>query len=199
VGRPPAPGSYAYLVQPAGADGTDTRTDTWVVTASGPESWDLTASVAPGWSATSTLRLGDDAIELTSWTLRHGERATTIRPLTAVPDLVLPASPGTSWDVTGYDLSAGVSVRSSGRYLERQAVPLCGALVDTWKVETTLVVTPLPVVGSDAPSVTITAKRWVATQHGALVARVAQRIDAALDGARTTVEGTWHLRRLDPT
>lgn len=195
VGAPPRPGTYEYLVQPAGAAAPRAEPDRWVVTATAPDSWDITVPVDGGWSATSALRLRDDAIELTSWTLRQGDRSTTVRPLLPVPDLVLPASAGTTWDETSYDLDTRVAVRSTGRYLERQAVPLCGALVDAWKAETTLAITPLP--AADAPTVTVTATRWVATQRGGLVARAAQRIDAAAAGGEAAMEGTWFLRGLD--
>lgn len=85
---------------------------------------------ADQWAVTAGLRLRDEAIEIASWTLRHGDRSTTVRPVLPVPDLVLPASAGTTWDKTSYDLQAGAAIRSTGRYLERQAVPLCGTLVD---------------------------------------------------------------------
>lgn len=198
VGAPPKPGTYEYLVELAGEDPARPRTDRWVITAPGTDNWDLTVPYDPGWSATSTLALQDDAIELTAWTLRRANTTITARPLTPVPDLVLPASAGTAWDETSYDLSARVSVRSTGRYLQRQAVPLCGALVDAWKVETTLAITPLPTAGPDAPTVLIHATRWVATQRGALTARATQRVEATVAGAELTVDGTWYLRELDP-
>lgn len=130
VAAPPKPGTYEYLVQPADAKGPRAEPDRWMVTTTAPGVWDITVTIADQWAVTAGLRLRDEAIEIASWTLRHGDRSTTVRPVLPVPDLVLPASAGTTWDKTSYDLQAGAAIRSTGRYLERQAVPLCGTLVD---------------------------------------------------------------------
>lgn len=199
VSRRPAAGVYSYLVQPAGAARPRATADEWVVSHDDEATtWDVTAPMGKGWSTTSTLRHTESAVELVAWRLVTSSGTTVVEPVRPVVDLALPAGPDVAWESTGYDFSRGVSIGVKGRYLDRQAVPLCGELVDAWRVQTTFIVEPLPLAPPGTPSFSVVGTRWVATQHGALLARAAQRVQGSHGAESLDLEATWYLRELTP-
>jgi hypothetical protein len=189
IARAPASGADAYLVD----DGDDSLSQVdWITTATDESTWSVERPLPGGWTLTSDLVL-DGGIAMGALTFEApGADPVLVQPLGTVHELVTPASPGKTWSEDSLDVTRRLRIQTTGRYVGRQAVPLCDELVEAWKVETVLRVEPISGLGGNITA-EITAATWYATQDGGRIVRTEAAYDIDTSEAGLVATETAYL------
>jgi hypothetical protein len=133
---------------------------TWTVgrSVAGPESspvdsaksveYDVTKQLSPTYRVTDRYRLTDMAIQLVRRTTKDGTGTTVFEPTPAIDMYVFgiagglgttigngTGSVGDSWQSSGTDAEHGIAMVYQAKIVRREAIDVCGTLIDSYRVE----------------------------------------------------------------
>ena len=168
-------------VDPAAAAGE--REPPEEVPGTGIFQWDVRTIVTPQLSVTNTYRLNGSALLLVRRQTRNGASQQDFMPQPPIEVLRLNEGEGATWRSAGVDNQTRPGLTVEGRIESREAVDVCGELVDAYRVVTTETFVDLStgsVSSSDEPNVT-----HYATQLGGLIVRSEQHATQQLRDPET--------------
>lgn len=139
---------------------------------SGQFEWSVTHVLTSDFSVTTRYRLTDDAVQVIELISRNAETERSVRPVPPVDLLQLNEGEGHEWSSAGVDSEESTAFQIDGRIERREAVDVCGELVDTYRVITTETLVNL--VDGSVTSTNEPNRYNIATQFGGLIVETEQ-------------------------